>query len=74
MQTISCDICKKKIDNPITDRSFYYIGSHGLCEPCKDNFEFSIKPTIRNKESFTMDWYYKLVSDSLDKATQKGRV
>jgi hypothetical protein len=74
MQIISCDICKKKMDNPITDRTFYYISNHSICEPCKDNLEYSLKPTVRNKEPFTMDWYHKLIQDSLDKAAQKGRI
>jgi hypothetical protein len=74
MQTITCDICKKKMDNPITDRTFYYIGSHSICEPCKDSLEYSVKPTVRTKEPFAMDWYHKLLSDSLVKASQKGRV
>ncbi|MDR2942106.1 MAG: hypothetical protein LBV17_05910 [Treponema sp.] len=74
MQVISCDICKKKMDNPVTDRTFYYIGGYGLCEACKDNLEYSIKPTIRNKEPFSMEWYRKILGDSLEKATQKGRI
>jgi hypothetical protein len=74
MQIIACDICKKKMDNPITDRTFYYIGYHSLCETCKENFYHSIKSTVMNKEPFTMDWYHKLINDSLDKASQKGRI
>jgi len=74
MQIISCDICKKKMDDPITDRTFFYIGSHSVCETCKDNLEYSIKPTVRHKEPFSMDWYHKLLMDSLDKAAQKGRI
>ena len=74
MQTVSCDICRKKMDNPISDRTFFYIGNHSICEVCKDGFEYQIKPTIRNKEPFAMDWYQKLVRDSLDKAVQKGKI
>jgi len=73
MQIISCDICKKKMDDPINDLNFFYIGGHGICEACKDNIDYSIKPTVRNKEPFAMDWYHKLLSDSLDKASQKGK-
>jgi hypothetical protein len=74
MQTICCDVCKKKVDNPITDRSFYYVANFAICEPCKDNLEIQVKPTVRNKEPFALEWYGKLITDSLGKAVQKGRI
>ena len=74
MQSVYCDICKKKMDNPITDRTFYYIEKHSICEPCKDNMEASIKPTVRNKDPFAVEWYSKLVLDTLDKGVSKGRI
>ena len=74
MQTITCDICRKRMDNPITDRTFYYVANHSICEPCKEGFEAAMKPTVRNKEPFAMDWYQKLVRDTLDRAAQKGRI
>ncbi|MDR0300921.1 MAG: hypothetical protein LBI04_01245 [Treponema sp.] len=74
MQTISCDVCKKKLDNSETNRDFFYYANHSICEPCRDNLEASIKPTIRTKEPFAVDWYNKLIGDSLDKAVQKGRI
>jgi hypothetical protein len=74
MQTITCDICKKKVDNSITGRTFFYVGPHSMCEPCKDNLEYSVKPNVRAKEPFSYEWYFKLLSDSLGKAVQKGRI
>jgi len=74
MQVISCDICKKRIDNPITDRTFYYVSSFSICEPCKDGLEVQVKPAVRAKEPFTMEWYGKFVTDSLGKAVQKGKI
>jgi len=74
MITIACDICKKKLDNPITDRTFFYYANHSICEPCKDGVEFQIKPNVRKKEPFAIDWYEKLVRDTLDRAAQRGRV
>ena len=74
MQTISCDVCRKKIDDPITGLSFFYIGVHSICESCHDNLESTIKSTIRNKEPYAFDWYDKLLNDSLDKAVQKGKI
>ena len=73
MQSIACDICKKKLDNPITDRTFFYVNKHSFCEACRDNLEFQIKPTVRAKEPFAVEWYQKLIMDTLDKAAQKGK-
>jgi len=74
MISISCDICKKKLDNAVTDRSFFYYANHSICEVCKDNLEYQVKPNVRAKEPFAFDWYDKLMRDSLDKAVQKGRI
>jgi hypothetical protein len=73
MVNVYCDVCKKKMDNPITDRSFFYYANFSICEPCKDSFEISVRPQVRNKEPFAMDWYQKLMRDTLEKACQKGR-
>ena len=74
MQTVSCDICKKKVDNPLTGLTFHYYEKHSICEACKDNLELQVRTTIRNKDPFTTEWYSKYVVDSIDKAIQKGRV
>jgi len=73
MQIVSCDVCKKRVDDPISERTFFYIGSHSVCEACRDSVEYSIKPIVRNREPFSMDWYRKLLDDSYEKASQKGR-
>lgn len=74
MQTTICDVCRKKMDNPVINRDFYYISRFGICESCKDNLESQIRPTIRNKDPFATDWYEKYVNDSLEKAVQKGKI
>ena len=74
MITINCDVCKKKMEKPMTGRNFFYIADRSICEPCKDNLDFQIKTTMRTKEPFAIEWYNKLLRDSLDKAVQKGRI
>jgi len=74
MQNIFCDVCKKKMDNPITNRTFFYYPTVGVCEPCKDNLEAQLKPQARNKEPFAFEWYQKLIKDTLDKGVQRGRI
>ena len=74
MQNVYCDVCKKKMEDPITDRTFYYYPQVGVCEPCKDNLEAQLKPYARNKQPFAFDWYQKLVQDTLQKGVSKGRI
>jgi len=73
MQTISCDVCKKKVDNPITNRTFFYLASNNICEACKDNLEVQLKPSVRTKDPFSYEWYNKLILDNLSKSVSKGK-
>ena len=74
MVTIACDVCKRKLDNPVVGRDFFFYAKHSICEPCKESLEDQIKPTIRAKEPYTYEWYEKYVGDSLDKAVSKGKI
>ena len=74
MVTISCDVCRKKLDNPVTGRDIFYYADHSICEPCKDNLEAQVKSTIRNKDPYETDWYSKYIGDSLGKAVSKGKI
>jgi len=61
------------MDEVVTDRTFFYYANRSMCESCKDNLEYSVKPQVRAKEPFSMEWYEKLMRDTLDKAAQKGK-
>jgi len=74
MITVTCDVCKKKMENPLTGVTFHYYSNHSICEPCKDNLELQAKSTVRKKEPFAYEWYEKYMLDTLDKAVQKGKV
>ena len=74
MITITCDICKKKMDEPIYGRTFFFYANHSICESCKDLLEAQVKPNVRKREPFDMEWYEKFMRDSLDRAVQRGRV
>jgi hypothetical protein len=73
MINVYCDVCKKKMDNPITDKTFFYYANFSVCEACKDNLEYQVKPQVREKEPFSMDWYHKLMRDTFARAAQRGR-
>jgi len=74
MQSVNCDICKKKVDNPITGYTFFYFAEYSLCESCRDSLELQLKSTIRTKEPYAIEWYDKWIGDSISKAIQKGKV
>lgn len=73
MQTITCDVCRKKMENPETGRTFFYYSEVGMCEPCRDEFDSQLRGVLRDNEPFTMEWYYNLVHDMCEKAVQKGK-
>jgi len=72
MQTINCDVCKKKIEDSFTGRNFFYFATHSVCEPCKENMESQIRQTLRTKEPYTYDMYCKIVDETFSKAISKG--
>lgn len=73
MKTLTCDVCKKAMENPAAGRNYFHIGTYDVCEPCKDQLELSLKPVIRSKQPFNYEWYDRLMIDSINKATQKGK-
>ena len=73
MKTLTCDVCRKKVENAVTSRSYFHLAHRDLCEACKDDLEFLIKPVVRTKDPFDYDWYNKLISESIEKAVQKGK-
>jgi len=73
MISVYCDVCRKKVDDPVTNGSFFYYSNFSVCESCKDTLESQMKPQIRGTEPFTMGWYEKVVDDTFSKAVQKGR-
>lgn len=73
MKTIICDVCKKHIDNPTKDRNYFHIENRDLCEPCKEELEYTLRPVMRNKHPFNYEWYERLMMETIDKAVSKGR-
>ena len=73
MKALYCDVCRKALSNPISNRNYWHIGTRDICEPCKDGLEVVLKPVVRAKTPFNYEWYLKLITDSIEKAIQKGR-
>ena len=73
MKTLTCDVCRQKIQEPFTNRNYFHLAHRDLCESCKENLDAQIRPVIRTKEPFNYGWYDQLVQESIEKAIQKGK-
>jgi hypothetical protein len=73
MKTLTCDVCRHTVQQPVTGRSYFHLAHRDLCEACKDDLELTLKPVIRSKSPFNYEWYNQLVTDSIEKAIQKGK-
>jgi len=73
MKTLTCDVCHGIIHAPVTGRNYFHIAHRDICESCHDKLQVQIKPVVRTRMPFNYDWYAKLVQESIEKATQKGK-
>jgi len=73
MKTLTCDVCKHTIVQPVHNRNYFHLAHRDLCEPCHDDLQVLIKPTVRAKSPFNYEWYSSLVQDSIEKAISKGK-
>jgi len=74
MKTLTCDICKGEIKEPVHRRNYFHKAHRDICESCYDKIEFQLKPTVRTKQPFSFEWHDKLFKESVEKAIQKGKV
>ncbi|MDR1104964.1 MAG: hypothetical protein LBL44_01280 [Treponema sp.] len=73
MKTLTCDVCGKKMDAPVSGRNYFHVTKFDICEDCHNKLEDVIKPQIRTKQPFSYDWYENLYVDSVGKAVQRGK-
>jgi hypothetical protein len=73
MKTLTCDVCRKSIQQPVSGRNYFHYAHRDICEACKDDLEGTLKPVVRTKDPFSYEWYDQLVGDSIEKAIQKGK-
>ncbi len=66
-------MCRKEVVDPISDRTFFHITTHDLCESCKDAMDDRLKPLMRSHVPFTEEWYNQTVESLIQGAIQKGR-
>ena len=73
MKTLTCDVCKQKIQEPVSTRTYFHYAHRDICESCKDQLEVRLKPIVRTKGPFSYEWYDKLIKESVEKAVEKGK-
>jgi hypothetical protein len=74
MKQLVCDVCKKVINNPIAKRNYFHIADIDICEPCKDDLDAAMKPTLRTKAPFDYRWADELTLKILRDGMQRGRI
>jgi len=74
MKVLYCDICKKPVENPLPTRNIFHIADIDICEPCKDEYEFAIKNTMRGKKPFNYGWYDELTLKILREGIQRNKI
>ena len=47
MDTLTCDVCKKVLTNPVTERTYWHFQTYDVCDECKDDMEWKLRPIVR---------------------------
>jgi hypothetical protein len=74
MKTLTCDVCKRAIQQPTVGRNYFHIVHRDICEACKDELEAALKPIVRTKQPFNFEWYDQLMKDGIEKSILKGKI
>lgn len=74
MRIIHCDICKKKVEDPIPGRDFFFMREYEICEECRDDLDYAVKHTIRKKKPFDFQWFDKLRFELLAEGQRKNKI
>lgn len=74
MKNLICDVCKKVVENPISNLSYFHIADIDICEPCKDDLDRVLKYTLRKKAPFDYSWYDEITIRILSEGMKKNRI
>jgi hypothetical protein len=74
MKTLTCDVCKHEITDPVAGRNYYHVAHRDICETCHDTLENILKPVVRTKQPFDYQWYDDLMQSTIEKGIQKGKL
>lgn len=68
MKTLYCDVCKKSIDKPISEWTYYHVREYDICDPCKEKIDASLRPRVRAQFPYTAQWYEDQLMAEIKKA------
>ncbi|HET7838799.1 MAG TPA: hypothetical protein VFL04_03495 [Rectinemataceae bacterium] len=74
MEVLYCDVCKKAVENPIPQRSFFHYADIEICEPCRDELNLAVKYTVRGKKPFDYSWFNELELKILRDGVARGKI
>ena len=74
MKQLICDVCKKVIVDPVATWNYFHVADIDICEPCRDDLQLALKPTMRGKAPFDFAWSDELTLKLLRDGMQKGRI
>lgn len=74
MEVFYCDVCKKPVENPIPQRTFFQYADIEICEPCRDELDVAVKSTLRAKKPFDYAWFNEYEVKILRESVQKGKI
>lgn len=72
MDTLTCDVCKKVLTNPVTERTYWHFQTYDVCDECKDDMEWKLRPIVRAHYPFDVAWHQQLVSNCISDAVKQG--
>ena len=73
MKTLTCDVCRGIIQQPVTARNYFHLAHRDICEICHEELQYQLRPIVRAKAPFDYAWFNHLVQESIEKAVQKGK-
>jgi len=68
MKTLYCDVCKKPIDKPISEWTYYHVREYDICDPCKEKIDAKLRPSVRGHFPYTAKWYEEQLMGEIKKA------
>jgi hypothetical protein len=70
MLRITCDVCKKVIEDAEKDVNYYTFRDMDICRPCKKKFDRDMEDRMEEVDPFHFHQYWKTYNKELMKAVK----
>lgn len=70
MTTITCDMCKKPIQDAERDVNYYTIRSKDICRSCKKDFDRKVEDKLEDAKPYSLRTSVKTYWNELQKTTK----